>query len=144
MNKPALNLELLRQASAMLDQVATSFDTVLCAIDGRLASLDAGNDWQPHPELASAQLRRLAAPAGAPYRMVEVRALAGAQAGHVQLSHATDMHVLSGQVAIGRAGAAAPECYATGSCARFTAKEAHSFEVLQDTHNLLIFHIPQP
>jgi hypothetical protein len=141
MKKP-FNRQLLEQAAASLDTVATNLDTIQCTLDGRIATLDAGEDWQDYPHLPATQMRRLSAPSGAPYTMLEVKSQAGAYAHCVQLSHAADLHVLSGQLQIGREHAPEPEYYATGSCAQFHVLEPHSFQVLQDCHNLLIIHTP--
>lgn len=133
--------QLLEQAAASFSQVVLDLASVECSIDGQLATFGATtSEWAPHPDIPRTQLRTWPVPPGAPYQMLEVRSRAGAQASHVVLSHAADMHVLAGQVAIGRAGAPELEYYPAGTCGRFAAQEAHSFHVLQDAHNLLVFH----
>ncbi len=145
MTNDPTKLHQLQQVAAQLDVLGAALDTICFTIDGRLASIDAaGEQWAPHPLLPNTQLRRVPSPAGAPYHMMESRSLAGAGAEQVQLSHATDMHVLAGQVAVRRAGQQETTYHETGSCARFAAQEAHSLDVLQDCHQLFIFHLTPP
>ena len=137
--------DLLQQAAALLDTATTSLDSIRCTIDGRLATFEnTGTEWRAHEQLPATSVRQLHAPAGAPYVMLEMRSLAGAQAKHVQVSHASDVHVLAGLLHVGRApGAPLNELYGTGTCARFEADEPHAYTVLQDLHSIIIFH-PKP
>jgi hypothetical protein len=132
----------LKLAAACLATVADSLAEVQCTIDGRLATFENTTEqWSTHPELPNSQLRRLAAPAGAPYQMLEVRSPAGTESVECSISHATDVHVLAGQLLVTRPGRP-EEYYGAGTCTRFVANERHTCQVLQDSHRLVIFHLP--
>ena len=139
------NRQRLKDAAATLESAADELALVQCTIDGRLATFESTTEqWATHPELPNSQVRRIHTPAGAGYQMLELRSPAGTYAPECSVSHATDVHMLAGQVLITRAAQPEDEHYGTGTCYRFAAGEVHTCQVLIDSHRLIIFHTSPP